>query len=75
MSDICTRRYREPGLFKAALAACACRLTDGFCTPANTDNCKCWDAADAVQKATGLSARGVAWVFSNIRRIEDLSDE
>lgn len=69
MSD--RRRCDEqPGLHKAALAACTTRLTDGFCTPNTRDVCRCWDAAEAAQRATGMSAQAVAWVFNHRSAIE-----
>jgi len=64
------RRRMQPALFLAAECACAYRMTDGFCTPKNVASCKCWDAADAVQKATGLSMQAVGWLFRNLQRIE-----
>ena len=60
----------SPGLALAAHAACVCHFTDGFCSPANVNDCQCWDKAQAVQQATGLSARGVAWVFQHTTQIE-----
>lgn len=64
-------RWRDqPGLFKAAHAACIKRLTDGFCSTRNVNACKCWDAAEAVQRATGLSSQAVAWIFDHLQRIE-----
>lgn len=64
------RWQREPGLFKAADAACSYQKTDGFCTPRNVDHCTCWSDADAVMGATGLSAIAVAWVFKHRKSIE-----
>lgn len=63
---------RQPGLHKAALAACVTRLSDGFCTPTQNGACpKCWPAAEAVMQATGCSAQAAAWIFDHINRIED----
>lgn len=65
-----TRAELQPGLLTAAEAACVYDKTDGFCHPRNTNACRCWDAAQAVMKATGLSARAVAWVFKHRKLIE-----
>jgi hypothetical protein len=67
------RRRMQPALFHAAEVACANRLTDGFCTPKNVAYCRCWDAAEAIMQATGLSGQSVAWIFRNTTRIEALS--
>lgn len=69
------RRKRQPGLFIAAEAACCYRFTDGFCTPRNVASCRCWDAAEQVIAATGLSAQGAAWLFQNLSKIEKEADK
>jgi hypothetical protein len=70
MTDARERMRMQPGLFAAAECACIYWLTDGFCTPRNIASCKCWDNAEAVMKATGLSAQGAGWIFRNLTRIE-----
>lgn len=65
----------QPGLLMAAEAACIYGKTDGFCHPRNANACRCWDAAEAVMKATGLSAQAVAWVFKNRQAIEKTAAE
>ena len=39
------RRYR------VAATLCACQMTDGFCTPLNKPECRCWKLADTVLRA------------------------
>ncbi len=60
----------QPGLCMAAEARCSTRLTDGFCTPKTRDCCRCWNDAEALMSATGMSARAAAWVFSHVNAIE-----
>lgn len=64
------RRTMQPALFLAAECACIYRFTDGFCRPQNIASCRCWNAAEAVMLATGLSAQAVGWVFRNLQHIE-----
>ena len=65
-----TRARMQRGLLYAAELACIYKLTDGFCHPRNRPECRCWDAANAVMKATGLSAQAVHWIFQHIDKIE-----
>lgn len=64
------RSRMQPGLLRAAEAACIYDMTDGFCHPRNSPGCRCWKAAEDVQRATGMSAQAVAWVFRCKSRIE-----
>lgn len=64
------RSDRQPALFRAALSICVTDMTDGFCTPQNAETCKCWQKAEAVMEATGLSGRAVAWMWPRRRMIE-----
>jgi hypothetical protein len=64
------RKKLSPALFFAAAAVCA--VSDvGGCSPERHARCQCWAKAEAAMRATDLSAQGVAWVFSNLRWIEN----
>ena len=75
MSEVVDRCKLQPALWKAAECACTYHLTDGFCSPRNVQQCKCWDRAEATMVATGLSARAVGFIFQNLRRIEDAAEK
>jgi hypothetical protein len=66
------RTKDQPALYMAAVEACVTNHTDGFCHPSRHQACtRCWPAAEAVMRATGLSAQAVAWVFAHCRSIEE----
>lgn len=65
----------QPGLFVGAEAICIYHRTDGFCSPRNCENCKCWDLANTVSDATGLSYLAIAWILSHKSHIETLAKQ
>lgn len=75
MSEAFDRAREQPGLHMAAQEACVTKYTDGFCMARNNPGCpRCWPAAEAVMKATGLSAQAVTWIFAYRSRIEAYAD-
>jgi len=69
------RTEMQPALLKAAEAICIYRDTDGFCHPRNHQGCECWQKAESVMRATGLSANAVSWIVQYSERVERLSKE
>jgi hypothetical protein len=66
------RAKDQPGLHMAAQEACVTMYTNGFCVARNNPTCtRCWPAAEAVIKATGMSARAVTWIFAHRSKIEE----
>lgn len=66
------RAKDQPGLYMVAREACVTMYTNGFCEPRNHPACsKCWPAAEAVIKATGMSPRAVTWIFAYRTHIEE----